>query len=293
MLLHGAYNQLVFLFASILNEIQNGPVSIPYAFLASELTSEDTCITFNWDTLMDRALASTGKWSPVSGYSITPESIFDDGWRCPESGEQNGAEPQYLKLHGSTNWLTPYQYVDLSTGEQGTLSGFAADKVFVFLKATKAYETYQNRYWGPYEPYSYGYYPPDLPCLADRIPPKTVRVRRVCAPDLRDHGEVIANDKSVFSMPLIVPPVRDKQYLRYGRVFSALWERAGVALSECEELYIIGYSFPSTDTVSRNLFSEALRVNTQIKKVVIWNPYPDSVTNLCVDVFGMKRDMIS
>lgn len=37
-LFQGTYNQLIFLFSSILNEIQNGPVSIPYALLANATT---------------------------------------------------------------------------------------------------------------------------------------------------------------------------------------------------------------------------------------------------------------
>jgi len=74
----GAYDQLVFLLASIFNEIQNGPVSIPYMLLAGELRSDDVVVTFNWDTLLDRALAASGMWSPSNGYCIRPAGIFDD-----------------------------------------------------------------------------------------------------------------------------------------------------------------------------------------------------------------------
>lgn len=288
----GVYNQLIFLFSSILNEIQNGPVSIPYGLLASELDERDTCITFNWDTLLDRALASTGRWSPVIGYAIEPESIFDDGWHDPETFDIKTGGPQYLKLHGSTNWLTPYQFIDFSSGKRRTFSGYAIDKLFVFLKATRTYQTYENRYWGSYEPYSYCYYPPNLPCHRDDTPSDHTNVNIVFAPDLPVHAKIAIGDKYVYSMPLIVPPVKNKQYLRYGKIFFELWEKARKALSECEELYVIGYSFPPTDTVSKDLFREALLSNKNKKKVVIWNPYPENIENMFINDFGVKEQIL-
>ena len=291
-LLQGAYNQLIFLFASILNEIQNGPVSIPYALLANELKNGDTCITFNWDTLLDRALASTGTWSPVNGYAIQPEAIFNDGWHSVDNIENSLNGPLYLKLHGSTNWLTPYHFIDLSTGENRTLSGYAINNLFVYHKATTQYQTYENRYWGPYEPFSYCYYPPDLPCERDDTPTDYISARIVCAPDLPEHAKYTIGDKSVFSMPLIVPPVRDKQYLRYGKIFSNLWEKASNALLKCEELYVIGYSFPQTDYVAKDLFRESLKKNRKLKKVVIWNPSPEHLKKLFADDFGIEKTKI-
>lgn len=291
-LLQRAYNQLIFLFASIFNEIQNGPVCIPYALLASELGENDTCITFNWDTLLDRALASTGKWSPVTGYAIRPESIFDDGWYSPENLDSQTGGPQYLKLHGSTNWLTSYSYIDLSTGERRTISGYAINKLFVFHRATRPYLTYETRYWGPYEPYSYCYYPPNLPCQRDDTPPNRTNVTMVLAPDLHEHIKVVIDDKNVYSMPLIVPPVKNKQYLRYGTIFSSLWQKASMALSECEELFIIGYSFPPSDIISKELFRESMKANMNMKKVVIWNPHPDNVEDIFINDFGVKKHRI-
>jgi len=140
----GAYNQLIFMFTSIFNEIQNGPVSIPYAILASELTSEDTLITFNWDALMDRALLSTNRWFPNDGYCIKPEYIFNDGWWEPPKFDYLKGGPKYIKLHGSTNWLMPYHGINLTTGELFTFNAYAMDKLYVFLKATHPYETYLN-----------------------------------------------------------------------------------------------------------------------------------------------------
>ena len=285
----GAYNQLIFLFASIFNEIQNGPVSIPYALLANELEENDTCITFNWDTLMDRALASTGNWDLDNGYALSPESIFDDGWSKPKEHTCLKKSPQYLKLHGSSNWLTPYSFVNSSSGKMHTLSGYALDKLYIFHKATKPYKTYENRYWGPYQPFSYCYYPPDLPVIRNDTPPDRLNVRILSAIDFPEHGKTTIGDKDVYSMPLIVPPMKDKQYLRYGKVFSTLWERAKTALEDCEELYIIGYSFPPTDLVSKSLFRDALRRSKKLNYVVILNPYPEKIEELFVNDFKINQ----
>jgi hypothetical protein len=241
---------------------------------------------------LDRALVSAGKWSPINGYEIRPESIFDDGWLSVDSFASTRGGPKYLKLHGSTNWLAPYSFVDVSTGKSRTLSGYAIEILYIFLRATKPYKTYENRYWGQYVPYSYCYYPPNLPAQRDDVPTGYTGVRIVIAPDLGERVEPVIDDKNVYSMPLLIPPIRDKQYLSYGNIISSLWTKAKNALSECEELYIIGYSFPPTDQVSRILFESALKHNKSIKKIVIWNPKPDPIKELFIDIFGLDSRLI-
>lgn len=53
-ILQMSYNELVYLFASVINEIQNGPVSKPHLKLAQNLSKDDVIATFNWDTLIGR-----------------------------------------------------------------------------------------------------------------------------------------------------------------------------------------------------------------------------------------------
>lgn len=290
----GAYNQLIFLFASIFNEIQNGPISIPYYMLCQELQPNDAVLTFNWDTLLDRALWTTGKWSPSNGYLLSPEAIYDDGWKSPDTFPAPDSGPLYLKLHGSTNWLTAYHHpgVHHSTREKTTLSRYAMDKLYVFLSATREYPTYEGRYWGPYQPFSYCYYPPNIPAPRDDTLPGHVGVRFVVAPDLPEHAKHVIGETDVFSMPLIVPPVKNKQYQRYGNLFSALWGAAEQALSACSVLYLIGYSFPETDVATRDLFRIALGGNVALKKVVIVNPMPDRIEALLTNEFGLNSSII-
>jgi hypothetical protein len=61
------YNQLIFLFATTLNEIANGLISQSHVDLAASLRPDDVVLTFNLDTLMDRALMDVAGWSIDSG----------------------------------------------------------------------------------------------------------------------------------------------------------------------------------------------------------------------------------
>jgi len=89
---------MIFLFANILNETQNGPISPEYTRLISMCDEKDTPITFNWDTLLDRALYENSAWRPDTGYKVQFRNILDVDWRNPEQQNNN---IQLLKLHGS------------------------------------------------------------------------------------------------------------------------------------------------------------------------------------------------
>lgn len=287
-----AYNQFIFLFSCIFNEIQNGPISIPYMLLATELLPNDTVITFNWDTLLDRALMAAGHWSPVDGYSVIPESIFDDGWKEIKDFQFTTSQTRYIKLHGSTNWLSPYHGDNPSTGMPFTLSHYGMDKLFIYWKASKPYVTYEDRYWGPYEPFCYCYYPPNLPLFRDDIMPGYVNIKAVIAPDLPEHGQVTVGEKDVYSMPLIVPPLREKRYDIFGQILSDLWVNAESAISKCMKLYIIGYSFPDTDVLARTMFGRALQRNGSLEKIIVINPNPDRIESLLTKEFGVKQSIL-
>ena len=262
--------------------------------LCQELQPNDAILTFNWDTLLDRALWATGKWSPSNGYLLAPEAIYDDGWKTPDAFPVPDSVPLYLKLHGSTNWLTAYHTsgVHLKTKDKITLSRYAMDRLYVFLSATREYPTYERRYWGPYQPFSYCYYPPNIPAPRDDTSPGYLGIRIVVAPDLREHSKYVIDEKDTFSMPLIVPPVKNKQYQRYGNLFSVLWGVAEQALSLCDDLYLIGYSFPETDIASRDLFRIAIGCNTNLKKIIIINPMPDRIVALLTNDFGLNPSII-
>src|SRR5258705_3630588 len=102
MMIYKTSLQLIFLFASVINEIQNGKPSASHINLANKLTADDFIITFNWDTLMDRALKETNSWNADNGYLIKPTLIYRNGWDKLNQSATSDA-PTLLKLHGSTN----------------------------------------------------------------------------------------------------------------------------------------------------------------------------------------------
>jgi len=149
-----------------------------------------------------------------------------------------------------------------------------------------------NRYWGPYETFSYCYYPPNLPLSVDTVKDGKKWIMGVSAIDLPEHGTIMPDVKKVFSMPLIVPPVRNKQYARYGKIFSELWNLAEKSICECKKIFIIGYSFPDTDTVSRDMFRRAIYKNKEIEKFVIINPNSDRIVSILTKDFGVDASKI-
>src|SRR5260370_9843215 len=78
---YSAYIQMSFLFSFVINEIQNGPVSEAHINLVRMLSSEDAIITFNWDTLADRALARATHSRPDWGYGVKPHRVFRNEWQ--------------------------------------------------------------------------------------------------------------------------------------------------------------------------------------------------------------------
>jgi hypothetical protein len=103
-----AHHQLIFLFAYIVNLIQNGPVSPVHLEIARHLNSGDGILTFNWDTLMDRALAECSDWQVDTGYGISPQAVFRDEWTRPVA-TAGSRELSLWKLHGSSNWITSHE----------------------------------------------------------------------------------------------------------------------------------------------------------------------------------------
>lgn len=262
------YNQLMFLFATTLNEIANGPTSQSHIDLADSLRPEDVVLTFNWDTLMDRALMEATDWVPDSGYGIKPHRLFRDGW----VGSEEKASPNtIIKLHGSVNWLTAHPIYE---GEELVLThALPADSLFVYEHATRPYATHAGRYTDGYAPMTYGYYPPNLTDIPGRSAPDGHVFVRV-QPKMPWMPEGQAGKQGLASMPLIIPPVKKKSYQFFGTLFEKLWRKAGDALEVCDEVVVIGYSFPKTDLKSLDLFKSAFLRRRSVPRITIIDPNP-------------------
>ena len=203
-----SYTQLIFIFSAVINEIQNGPISIPHLLLAKHLSPSDMVVTFNWDTLKDRALKHETQWVTDSGYGFAPKSIYRDEWMAPQQVQPNA--PQLVKLHGSVNWLSSHP---MSPEEDIELTQESApDTVWVYESTIKPYSCFAGRYLDGYKELSFGYYPPNI--LNDpgkKVKDGHVLVRtRVKFPWV---PEGTSSSDGLVSIPLIIPPVKEKNYL--------------------------------------------------------------------------------
>ena len=110
---HGSADEFAFLLAELkrafLRTIQHAldglkipPESDLVAFARRCADVNATCITFNYDYLLDAALSAVGKWNPYWGYGFfcrpSADTVFDF------SQDPQPLSLLLLKLHGSVNW---------------------------------------------------------------------------------------------------------------------------------------------------------------------------------------------
>lgn len=281
------YTELVFLFASVINEIQNGPPSRSHRQLARSLSPNDAVITFNWDSLMERALKIETGWSIDHGYAFKPKCVFRDGWSEVEGVSAQQTSPTVLKLHGSANWLTGAPIMSTRDRSFQSTQTASPDSVFCFESATQSYDTYQGRYMDGYEEFSYGYYPPNLCDPGAKLEEDRVGIRMT--PKYAWKPEGTSGRSGLVSIPLIIPPVKKKKYDSFGKLFSDLWAQAQSALTQADHIVIIGYSFPRTDHQSNALFTQSFLARSSVPRVTIVDPRPDRIADKFVVEFGIPR----
>lgn len=239
-----AYDQFIFWFAHILNEIQNGAPDPVYAELVRRAGPDDVFVTFNWDTLLDRVLANTGAWFPDDGYGVRFEAIHEKGWR---PARDTRSRWPLLKLHGSTNWMGPYATIDFMARERRFMQAPERARFrYCVVDSSTRYAAYKDRWRPGYEPYSY-FFPPDDPVSGAHL------------------------------MPILIPPSGKKDFSEFPDVFAPVWSAARAALASARRLVIIGYSFPPTDGHAFDLLDVFLSGPSAGKRIEIIDPYPDGV----------------
>jgi hypothetical protein len=291
--LQKVYDRMIFLFSAILNEIQNGSLYDAYCKLISQCNYGDTFITFNWDTLLDRALYETGNWYLEDGYHIPFKAVFRDGWEfidLQHYPKYKRSKYNLYKLHGSTNWLIPYYTFDHQKGTWAFVNPQAERirrPIYVFHYATKKYKTYDNRSRTGYEPFSYFYYPPDLPIKVPvDLDLKKARLSIGLYPDVENYGQIRHVSKLMqTAMPFIIPPVRKKNYSFLGGVLEELWKKSKRAVFECDQLIIIGYSFPPTDKRAWELLGVLSKKKKEQPKIKIIDPFPENIVKRIKDTY--------
>lgn len=282
-----------FIFANVLNEATNGPSRSLYRELLQLCGPNDAFVTFNWDTLLDRALADTGGWSPNDGYGIKFASILDGTWKSEiDNGPTFQTGWRLLKLHGSTNWLVPYMAVNFDTLDYASLVPDSS-AVFLFWQATMPYLTHHGRWRGGYFPTGYCYYPPN-------IPGNQFTKKQIAAPE----GHVIASftyktfspfsepsDSGVPSSPLLITPVRQKKYDTYSATLGGLWDQTVKHLETVDRLVVVGYSFPVTDARPLDLFRAALKATSgKIELEIVAPGVKDIVARIGEDAISHAKN---
>jgi len=75
---------------------------------------------------------------------------------------------------------------------------------------------------------------------------------------------------SVIPEPVLVPPTWNKS--EHHRNLSDVWSRAAKELSDAEDIFIIGYSLPATDSFFRYLYALGTVGETLLKRLWVFNP---------------------
>ncbi|MDR4474383.1 MAG: SIR2 family protein [Nitrospira sp.] len=187
-----------------------------------------TCITFNYDDVLDQAL-----WEIETEYTPTIRTTLRDPYWHPDGGYgffvpssnstvnpgsvyMDKASTLLIKLHGSINWYP----------RKGERAPYGLDTI------------YHHEDW----------YPPKWPALPMGDPELVMR-------HLEPH-------------PFFIPPVLDKTSLAGEPILQLVWSLAKKCLSNASRVYFVGYSMPVTDLAARFLFKESLDGHSEVIHVV-------------------------
>ncbi len=76
--------------------------------------------------------------------------------------------------------------------------------------------------------------------------------------------------------PFIVPPTWNKT--AYHEQIEVVWKRAALELKDAENIFVLGYSLPSTDLFFNYLFALGVDMRTILKGFYVYNPDPEVKT---------------
>jgi hypothetical protein len=260
--LAAVFANMSFIFANVINEAQNGASDSAYRYLLQVCGPNDAFITFNWDTLLDRALIDSGGWTPNDGYGFSFSRALDSTWKQRvEASRDFDTNWKLLKLHGSTNWLVPYTFVNLETFDYVSTVP-KSDDVFLYWQSSLPYATHKGRWRGGYAPTCYGYYPPNIPGDAfckEHLSPEAGRmfVQGGLTGVFSPFEE--PSCPGIPSSPLLITPVRQKRYDMYQSKVEKLWRQSADLMEAADKIVIVGYSFPPTDIRPMALLRDSLK----------------------------------
>jgi hypothetical protein len=85
-------------------------------------------------------------------------------------------------------------------------------------------------------------------------------------------GEFVHCETAVEPQPVIVPPTWNKT--QYHSEIATVWRHAARHLAEAENIFVIGYSLPSTDEFFRYLYALGTISATRLKRLMVIDPDP-------------------
>ena len=222
-----------------------------------------TIITFNYDCLMESILETTSGVNPNIPKSFRDPSLFE-----------KRELPDELLVYSHCNWNRPLAYgfkFDEIQLQQAGVSKFARGSRFYSIPQNQIYpkpllKLHGSLNWFRYLPFR------SFPVLPGEPEPKLNE----------KESEIILKDGTWwfgrppdhdgwFIEPIIITPVLYKDSYYNEKPFIEIWELAKKALSQCDKLVAIGYSFSPSDFTTKQLFLESF-AESDLKELVVINP---------------------
>ena len=198
------------------------------AFAQMCVNKSVTCITFNYDDVLDQAL-----WEVKPIQRGNPHSVYPKHWH-PDGGYGFFIRPSVLAIHDMA------QYMDNTS--------------MLLLKLHGSINWYPKK--GERPPYNLNAIYHDEDWFR----------RDLGGPSLAFAQEVVA--RHFEPDPFIIPPVLDKTALSSEPVLQVVWSLAMKALQKSSRIYFVGYSMPVTDLAASFLFNESLDGRTHQISVI-------------------------
>lgn len=229
------------------------------------LYERPTIISFNYDCLMESVLEFA-----YGVNSSIPKSFRE--YKPFEEGEV----PDDMLIYSHSNWNTPLGYgfrFDEVQLQQAGVSKFVKGSRFYSLPQNQLYSKPLLKLHGSLNWFRY------LPVRSSPVPLKL-------EPDVDDLHSFLSqiilkrgswwfnrppDHSGLFIEPIIITPVLYKDEYYDSKPFREIWELAKQALSKCEKLVVIGYSFSPTDFSTKHLLIESL-MNNDLGEVIVVDP---------------------
>jgi len=191
-----------------------------------------TIITFNYDCALDFALT----WNNIT---------VDYGLTKHKGGGKNIVN--FLKLHGSLNWAVT---------ESDEIVAVSVSDLLALRMPNQRAQTISGVLEASLRPGT-----------DTRHPIVPSEMHFAVSSSLVEHFK---GKMTLREVPLIIPPTWNK--LAHQQRLQAVWGAASVALRSAEDIFVFGYSLPSSDHFFRHLYALGTLGPTRLKRFWVFDP---------------------